>query len=104
MSITRRTFLCGCGALGATALASARGDAAQSAGAAPFRIDTHSHFTVPELYEQATARGVSQPTLTDWTARTTLEQLVISPTHARDQGPDTETSRWLGAPPDGPRG
>jgi NADP-dependent 3-hydroxy acid dehydrogenase YdfG len=37
-------------------------------------------------------------------ARTTIEQLVISPTHARDQGPDTETSRWLGAPPDWPRG
>jgi NADP-dependent 3-hydroxy acid dehydrogenase YdfG len=31
-------------------------------------------------------------------ARTTIEQLVISPTHARDQGPDTELSRWTGAP------
>lgn len=31
-------------------------------------------------------------------ARTTIEQLVISPTLARDQGPDTEISRWMGAP------
>ncbi|VTU23641.1 putative oxidoreductase [Variovorax sp. SRS16] len=29
---------------------------------------------------------------------TTIEQLVISPTLARDQGPDIEISRWLGAP------
>ena len=35
-------------------------------------------------------------------ARTTIEQLVISPTFARDQGPDTEISRWMGAPPDWP--
>ena len=31
-------------------------------------------------------------------ARTTIEQLVISPTFARDQGPDAEISRWMGAP------
>jgi NADP-dependent 3-hydroxy acid dehydrogenase YdfG len=30
--------------------------------------------------------------------RTTIEQLVISPTYARDQGPDAEISRWMGAP------
>jgi NADP-dependent 3-hydroxy acid dehydrogenase YdfG len=29
---------------------------------------------------------------------TTIEQLVISPTRARDQAPDIEISRWLGAP------
>ncbi|MDB5830083.1 MAG: short chain dehydrogenase family protein [Variovorax sp.] len=29
---------------------------------------------------------------------TTIEQLVISPTLMRDQGPDIEMSRWLGAP------
>ncbi len=33
-------------------------------------------------------------------ARATVEELVISPTHARDQGPDTEISRWMGAPAD----
>jgi NADP-dependent 3-hydroxy acid dehydrogenase YdfG len=31
-------------------------------------------------------------------ARATIEEIVISPTHARDQGPDTEISRWMGAP------
>jgi NADP-dependent 3-hydroxy acid dehydrogenase YdfG len=31
-------------------------------------------------------------------ARTTIEELVISPTFQRDQGPDTEISRWMGAP------
>lgn len=35
-------------------------------------------------------------------ARTTIEQLIISPTFARDQGPDTEISRWTGAPPGWP--
>jgi len=35
-------------------------------------------------------------------ARTTIEQLVISPTFARDQGPDTEISRWMGAPDEWP--
>jgi len=30
--------------------------------------------------------------------RATIEELVISPTHARDQGSDTEISRWMGAP------
>jgi NADP-dependent 3-hydroxy acid dehydrogenase YdfG len=34
--------------------------------------------------------------------RATIEQLVISPTFARDQGPDTEISRWMGAPENWP--
>ncbi len=34
--------------------------------------------------------------------RTTIEQLVISPIFARDQGPDMEISRWMGAPPGWP--
>ena len=33
-------------------------------------------------------------------ARATIEELVISPTYSRDQGPDTDISRWLGAPSD----
>lgn len=36
-------------------------------------------------------------------ARTTIEELIISPTLMRDQGPDTEISRWLGAPEGTPR-
>jgi NADP-dependent 3-hydroxy acid dehydrogenase YdfG len=35
-------------------------------------------------------------------ARTTIEQLVISPTFARDQVPDNDISRWMGAPADWP--
>lgn len=30
--------------------------------------------------------------------RATVEELVISPSYARDQGPDTEISKWMGAP------
>jgi predicted TIM-barrel fold metal-dependent hydrolase len=52
-----------------------RGIAAQGGTTSPFRIDTHSHFTVPKLYALATARGVSQPTLKDWTPRKTLDQM-----------------------------
>jgi 6-methylsalicylate decarboxylase len=74
MNVTRRTFLSGCAAIGASAVTSGRGLAAQN-GTAPFRIDTHSHFTVPKLYELATGRGVSQPTLKDWTPRKTLDQM-----------------------------
>jgi hypothetical protein len=74
-AISRRTFLCGCTAFGAGALAAARVGAAQTGAAAPFRIDTHSHFTVPKLYELATAKGVSQPTLKDWMPRKTLDQM-----------------------------
>lgn len=36
-------------------------------------------------------------------ARTTIEELIISPTLQRDQGPDTEISRWIGAPEGTPR-
>ena len=75
MDVTRRSFLCGCAAIGASAVASARSLAAQGGAAAPFRIDTHSHFTVPKLYQLATARGVSQPTLKDWMPRKTLDQM-----------------------------
>jgi 6-methylsalicylate decarboxylase len=74
-AINRRAFLCGCAAVGASAVAPWRGLAAQSGAPAPFRIDTHSHFTVPKLYQLATARGVSQPTLKDWTARKSLDQM-----------------------------
>ena len=32
-------------------------------------------------------------------ARSVVEELIIAPTRLRDQGPDIEISRWLGAPP-----
>jgi predicted TIM-barrel fold metal-dependent hydrolase len=41
----------------------------------PFRIDTHHHFTIPKLYALSTAKGVSQPTLKDWTPEKSIEQM-----------------------------
>src|SRR5207249_5517236 len=41
----------------------------------PFRIDTHHHFSIPKLYALSTAKGVSQPTLKDWTPKKTLAQM-----------------------------
>jgi predicted TIM-barrel fold metal-dependent hydrolase len=49
--------------------------AGSSAPAKPFRIDTHSHFTIPKLYALSTAKGVSQPTLKDWSPEKSLEQM-----------------------------
>ena len=52
--------------------------AAQGTAAAParlFRIDTHSHFTIPKLYALATARGVQQATLQDWTPAKILAEM-----------------------------
>ena len=43
--------------------------------ARPFRIDTHAHFTIPKLYELATARGVQQPTLKDWSPAKMLAEM-----------------------------
>src|SRR5512147_1869105 len=80
MGLRRRDFLAGIGAAGAAALAPAFRTrvAAQGAGAAPgrpFRIDTHAHFTIPKLYDLATARGVQQPTLKDWSPAKMLAEM-----------------------------
>ena len=84
MALGRREFLAGLGAAGAAAVlpgvgsresgvAAAQGTAA--APARPFRIDTHSHFTIPKLYALATARGVQQATLQDWTPAKILAEM-----------------------------
>ena len=85
MAVRRREFLAGLGAAGAAAFATKLGpwgvglEAAQrGAGAAatmPFRIDTHAHFTVPKLYDLATAKGVQQATLKDWTPAKMLAEM-----------------------------
>src|SRR5262249_30771319 len=85
MAVRRREFLAGIGAAGAAAFATKLGpwgvglEAAQrGAGAAatsPFRIDTHAHFTVPKLYDLATAKGVQQATLKDWTPMKMLAEM-----------------------------
>ena len=78
MSLDRREFLFGCAAAGAAAFMSrnlAAAQAPRSAAGRPFRIDTHSHFTIPKLYALASARGVNQPTLKDWSPRLMLDQM-----------------------------
>src|SRR5262245_21146715 len=77
MSLHRREFLAGIGALGAAALFPQIRSAAQGGSAAvrPFRIDTHAHFSIPKLYDLATARGVQQATLKDWTPAKMLAEM-----------------------------
>ncbi len=41
----------------------------------PFRIDTHTHFSTPKLFDLATSRGVNQATLKDWTPEKMLKQM-----------------------------
>jgi predicted TIM-barrel fold metal-dependent hydrolase len=78
--LDRRELLARAIAAGAAAIAppfrawAQRGPAAAAA-AAPFRIDTHSHFTTPKLYALAASRGVNQATLQDWTPAKTLQQM-----------------------------
>src|SRR5882672_9211029 len=83
MTLHRREFLAGLGALGAAAVIPGfgirdSGFALQDRPAAPvrpFRIDTHAHFTIPKLYALATAKGVNQATLQDWTPAKMLAEM-----------------------------
>lgn len=78
MPLDRREFLTGFAALGAAALIPQTPGEAQGrsvAFARPFRIDTHTHFSTPKLFDLATARGVNQATLKDWTPEKMLEQM-----------------------------
>jgi predicted TIM-barrel fold metal-dependent hydrolase len=75
---SRREFLLGLGALGAAAFVPDLVFAAQTGSAVPaetFRIDIHHHFTVPKLISEATAKGVNQPGLNDWTPQKSLDQM-----------------------------
>jgi NADP-dependent 3-hydroxy acid dehydrogenase YdfG len=58
----------------------------------PPTADERARMVDPDDVAQAILLACTLP------ERTTIEQLVISPTYARDQGPDTEISRWMGAP------
>lgn len=71
----RRTFLKTAGALGTAALMPAVRSAAQSpAGSGKlFRIDTHSHFTVPSLRDEVMKAG--QQPLLSWTPQKTLDEM-----------------------------
>jgi len=84
MTLDRRHFLAGIGAaitgfgirgsrLRAERFGGQAGLAAQAA--RPFRIDTHAHFTIPKLYDLATAHGVQQATLKDWSPAKMLAEM-----------------------------
>lgn len=76
MSINRRQFLTGCAACGAAALFPQLRSSAQGRAAGRlFRIDTHSHFSIPKLYKLSTARGVNQAALANWTPAKMLQQM-----------------------------
>src|SRR5213075_2153089 len=84
MGMDRRRFLAGLGAVGAAAAvpgfgvrgsAFAAAQTASNAAGARLRIDTHSHFTIPKLYELAASRGVQQPTLKDWSPARMLAEM-----------------------------
>ena len=41
----------------------------------PGLIDTHAHFTIPKMYDLATAHGVQQATLKDWSPAKMLAEM-----------------------------
>lgn len=75
---SRRTFLAGLAALGATALVPGRESAAQApaaGGAAPHRIDVHHHLSPPPYVTELTARKMgARPTL-DWTPAKSIDDM-----------------------------
>ncbi|NOT27558.1 MAG: amidohydrolase [Acidobacteria bacterium] len=75
MPLDRREFLtAGIAAFGAATVIPHAWSWAQGA-PRPFRIDTHTHFSTPKLFDLATSRGVNQATLKDWTPEKMLKQM-----------------------------
>lgn len=76
MSVGRREFLAGAAAVGGASILNRIGLMAQGGAAVkPFRIDTHSHFTIPKLYDLAAAHGTNQATLKDWSPAKMLAEM-----------------------------
>lgn len=73
---TRRQFLSGLAALGASAFLPAITSATQTATGRPYRIDVHSHFTTPNWSAKvaATAKGLN-PLWKGWTPARALEYM-----------------------------
>ena len=67
----RRNFLKSVGALGGAALLPALRTEAQAV--KPFRIDTHSHFTVPTMRAEVAKAG--QQALLDWTPQKSIDEM-----------------------------
>jgi predicted TIM-barrel fold metal-dependent hydrolase len=75
MPVNRREFFtAGVAAFGAATMIPQAWSWAQSP-PRPFRIDTHTHFSTPKLFDLATSRGVNQATLKDWTPEKMLKQM-----------------------------
>src|SRR5260370_39656317 len=69
----RRTFLAGLAALGADALLSGDGSAAQTRAAAPHRIDVHNHLGPPSYIAEM---GKAVPrVMQEWTPAKAIEDL-----------------------------
>ena len=76
MGVDRRQFLAGAAAVGGASILNRMGLMAQGGAAVkPFRIDTHSHFTIPKLYDLAAAHGTNQATLKDWSPAKMLAEM-----------------------------
>ena len=76
MFVDRRQFLAGAAAVGGASILNRMGLMAQGGAAVkPFRIDTHSHFTIPKLYDLAAAHGTNQATLKDWSPAKMLAEM-----------------------------
>jgi predicted TIM-barrel fold metal-dependent hydrolase len=67
----RRNFLKSIGALGGAVLLPAMRTEAQAV--KPFRIDTHSHFTVPTMRAEVAKAG--QQALLDWTPQKSIDEM-----------------------------
>jgi predicted TIM-barrel fold metal-dependent hydrolase len=75
MPVNRREFFtAGAAAFGAATMIPRAWSWAQGA-PRPFRIDTHTHYSTPKLFDLATSRGVNQATLKDWTPEKMLKQM-----------------------------
>ena len=80
MALRRREFLAGLGAAAIPGFAIrgsgfAAAQTTSNTAARPFRIDTHAHFTIPKMYDLATAHGVQQATLKDWSPAKMLAEM-----------------------------
>lgn len=73
-STARRGFLKTLGGIGCAALLPDIRSEAQTPGSVkPFRIDTHSHFTVPSLHDEVAKAG--QQPLLEWTPQKSLDEM-----------------------------